>query len=75
MKDVTEWIAEYMKEKESEMLNLIACSEVFDSRKLQNCMHSYLLSNKLHRRTKTVQESRWKRRRQKIKRHEKEIST
>lgn len=31
MKDVTEWISEYMKEKAPEMLNLIACSEVFDS--------------------------------------------
>ncbi|XP_058725028.1 cytosolic Fe-S cluster assembly factor NBP35-like [Vicia villosa] len=31
MKDVTEWISEYMREKAPEMLNLIACSEVFDS--------------------------------------------
>ncbi|KAK9272123.1 hypothetical protein L1049_002493 [Liquidambar formosana] len=30
-KDVTEWVMEYMKEKAPEMLNLIACSEVFDS--------------------------------------------
>ncbi|GAU37166.1 hypothetical protein TSUD_391550 [Trifolium subterraneum] len=31
MKDVTEWISEYMREKAPEMLNVIACSEVFDS--------------------------------------------
>ncbi|KAJ1375816.1 P-loop containing nucleoside triphosphate hydrolase [Sesbania bispinosa] len=30
-KDVTEWILEYMTEKAPEMLNLIACTEVFDS--------------------------------------------
>ncbi|MCI25252.1 cytosolic fe-s cluster assembly factor nbp35-like, partial [Trifolium medium] len=31
MKDVTEWTLEYMREKAPEMLNFIACSEVFDS--------------------------------------------
>jgi len=31
-KDVTQWVWEYMKEKAPEMLNLIACTEVFDSR-------------------------------------------
>ncbi|MCI29668.1 cytosolic fe-s cluster assembly factor nbp35-like, partial [Trifolium medium] len=31
MKDVTEWTLEYMREKTPEMLNFIACSEVFDS--------------------------------------------
>jgi Mrp family chromosome partitioning ATPase len=30
MKDVTEWTLEYMREKMPEMLNFIACSEVFD---------------------------------------------
>ncbi|KAL6325607.1 hypothetical protein AAG906_023452 [Vitis piasezkii] len=30
-KDVTEWVIEYMREKAPEMLNLVACSEVFDS--------------------------------------------
>ncbi|KAK7266876.1 hypothetical protein RIF29_19534 [Crotalaria pallida] len=30
--DVTEWALEYMREKAPELLNLIACSEVFDSR-------------------------------------------
>ena len=29
--DVTEWVIEYMREKAPEMLNLVACSEVFDS--------------------------------------------
>ncbi|KAK2452737.1 cytosolic Fe-S cluster assembly factor NBP35 [Trifolium repens] len=31
MKDVTEWTSEYMREKAPELLNLIVCSEVFDS--------------------------------------------
>ncbi|CAJ2675220.1 unnamed protein product [Trifolium pratense] len=31
MEDVTEWTLEYMREKAPEMLNFIACSEVFDS--------------------------------------------
>jgi len=30
-KDVTQWVWEYVKEKAPEMLNLIACTEVFDS--------------------------------------------
>ncbi|XP_057435312.1 cytosolic Fe-S cluster assembly factor NBP35-like [Lotus japonicus] len=30
-KDVTEWTLEYMREKAPELLNLIACTEVFDS--------------------------------------------
>ncbi|KAI4350562.1 hypothetical protein L6164_005009 [Bauhinia variegata] len=30
-RDVTEWVWEYLTEKAPEMLNLIACSEVFDS--------------------------------------------
>ncbi|KAJ7974745.1 Cytosolic Fe-S cluster assembly factor NBP35 [Quillaja saponaria] len=29
--DVTEWVRDYMRDKAPEMLNLIACSEVFDS--------------------------------------------
>ncbi|CAK9138539.1 unnamed protein product [Ilex paraguariensis] len=29
--DVTEWVLEYMREKAPELLNLVACSEVFDS--------------------------------------------
>ncbi|KAG4953686.1 hypothetical protein JHK87_039280 [Glycine soja] len=30
-KDVTQWVWEYMREKAPEMLNLLACTEVFDS--------------------------------------------
>ncbi|XP_027331203.1 cytosolic Fe-S cluster assembly factor NBP35 [Abrus precatorius] len=30
-KDVTEWVWEYLRERAPEMLNIIACSEVFDS--------------------------------------------
>ncbi|XP_059670012.1 cytosolic Fe-S cluster assembly factor NBP35 [Cornus florida] len=30
-KDVTEWVNEYLKDKAPEMLNLVACTEIFDS--------------------------------------------